>query len=282
MKAGYLKTALDLVREGGKIARKYLGKSGITFKEDKSVLTKADREISGLARRHLAPYLKSPRHILLDEEDFKVRGYSNSKEVAQAPYLWSVDPIDGTRLYANQIPLYGISIGLIKNKTPWLGAVYFPSLGELYYCDGRQAYFVQNAFTANETKRRIKPSGQEIDSRSIFLCDDEFLRHYNWDYSDAQLMISSCAVVDLCWPAVNRACGAVFCSHLWDLAGSWPIFRAAGLELRAIKTGKVLKQLDVKAFQSNEKPWRANGFYILSTAKNFKALKQKITLRRKN
>ena len=65
-----------------------------------------------------------------------------------------MDPIDGTRLYANRMPTFGISLGLLKDLKPWLGVVYFPVLKELFYCDGKEAYFVQNAFSPNQ--RRIK------------------------------------------------------------------------------------------------------------------------------
>ena len=78
----------------------------------------------------------------------------------ESSLIWAVDPIDGTRLYANRMPLFGISIGLIKDLKPWLGAVYFPMLKELFYCDGTEAYFVQDAFGAQELKTRIVPCGR--------------------------------------------------------------------------------------------------------------------------
>ncbi len=276
----YLNSILNIVHEAGNIASRYMDQSAPTLKKDKSVLTKADRKISRLARRDLAKFLKLPNHILLDEEDPHIKDYLNTACLDKAEYIWSIDPVDGTRLYANKIPLYGVSLGLLRNKIPWLGAVYFPALKELFYCDGKYSYFVQDAFTARARTKRIKPTHQKIGSRSIFLCDDEFFKYFNWDYKDAQLMISSCAVVDLCWPAINRACGSIFCSHLWDLAGSWPIFHCAGLRLRSMKTGKVLDRLNIEVFQHPKKPWKVKEFYVLSSEENYNVLKRKITPRR--
>ena len=83
--------------------------------------------------------------------------YLDQKRLDQTSFIWALDPIDGTRLYANRMPLFGISIGLIKDLKPWLGVVYFPMLKELFYCDGTEAYFVQDAFGPQETKTRIVP-----------------------------------------------------------------------------------------------------------------------------
>ena len=106
-------------------------------------------------------------HVVIDEEDPGTFEYLEQKRLDQFSLILALDPIDGTRLYANRMPLFGISIGLIKDLKPWLGVVYFPALKELFYCDGVEAYFVQDAFGSKETKTRIVPLDEEISPRSL-------------------------------------------------------------------------------------------------------------------
>lgn len=47
--------------------------------------------------------------------------------------IWVVDPIDGTANFARDIPHYCISIAFVSNGEIELGAIYNPSLDELYF-----------------------------------------------------------------------------------------------------------------------------------------------------
>ena len=132
---------------GGKIALELIGKSSFSLKPDNSVLTKVDTEISAIARSVLKDILAKPDHILIDEEDIENTKYLDQSYLETTPFIWTVDPIDGTRAFSNRMPNFGISIGLLKDLKPWLGVVYFPMLGELFYSEGKQSIFIRNAFT---------------------------------------------------------------------------------------------------------------------------------------
>jgi myo-inositol-1(or 4)-monophosphatase len=269
----YLQLMLNTVREGGHIALGLIDKSRPELKADHSVITEADRLVSSLVHARLAPFLSTGEHVLIDEEDAH-----RSENLAAAfggsiPFVWSVDPIDGTRAYANRMPQYGISIGLIKDRRPWLGAVYFPSLAELFYCDGTDAFFVKRAFTPDEEKVRLVPVDEEISGRSVMIVTDEMSKYFRWASSDCHLMTFSTAVCELCWPAIGRGCGSLSRVHLWDMAGSWPIFEKAGLQLFSIDTGEPLVSLQEKDF---EKTCRLKGYHILSSSRNFPILREKI------
>ncbi len=262
--------------KAGQIALLFYQKSQPALKQDCSVITKADLAISKLVHEELSDLLDTKEHILIEEEDKKRAYYLDKNLLQKTPYIWSIDPIDGTRLYANQVPLFGISIGLLKNSRPWMGAVYFPLLGELFFCDGKNAFFIQNVFSKKEHKRVIKPIDQRITHHSLLMCDDSIFKVFKWDYKDCQLIISSCASVDLCWPSIGRACGALFKSCLWDFAGSWPIFRAAGLNLRSLNSGTIFEQLDADKFDYQKKPWEVKEYYILSSERNYEIIKRKL------
>ena len=272
----YWERIKKLTIEAGQTALRLINNNIPSIKGDHSVVTTADKAIAQLAHEQLADLLKTPDHILIEEEDPQMHTYLNQSLLEKTPYLWSIDPIDGTRLYANGIPYFAVSIGLLKNLRPWMGAVYFPRLNELFYCDGQKAFFVQHPFTASEQKMEIVPREEEITYKSIFLSNDKNFRDYSWDYRNCQILISGCASVDLCWPAIGRSCGATFKSCLWDFAGSWPIFEAAGLKLRAIQSGRVLEELHIDLVEGNDKPWRVKDYYILSSEKNFSVLKKKL------
>ncbi len=271
----FLKTMIDLADDAGKIAMEYLEKSKPSYKKDQSIVTLADKAISKLVGKRLAPFLSNKNHLLIEEEDPNVSKTFDKDILNRAEYIWSVDPIDGTRNYANQMPNFGISIGLMKDLKPVLGVVYFPFWKELFYCDGKKAFYVKNAFTKQEIRRQIKPIHKPIDNRTYFLATDTFFKHFDWDHKDCRLMIQSAAVIELLWPAIGRGCAGLIKCSLWDLAGSWPILRAAGMELRALSTGKVLDWIDLSAFDPRI-PWRLNDFYVISDQKNFLELKKKI------
>jgi myo-inositol-1(or 4)-monophosphatase len=272
----YLERMLSFVHEAGGIALDLIANSDPGLKKDRSIITLADKAISQLARSKLSDFLQNPRHILVDEEDPGILEYLDQKRLDQSSFIWALDPIDGTRLYANRMPLFGISIGLIKDLKPWLGVVYFPMLKELFYCDGTEAYFVKDAFGPQESKIRIVPLDEELSARSLFFCNDTFFDKFFWNTKDFHIMINACAVVNLCWPAIGRGMGCFLKCHLWDFAGSWPIIRKAGIDLRRISDGKVLDRLEVDLFTSEPFSWNMKEYYLASSERNFQQILSKI------
>ncbi|HNV24093.1 MAG TPA: inositol monophosphatase family protein [Candidatus Omnitrophota bacterium] len=276
-KKDFLGTMKEFVFQGGKIALNLMDRKTVSFKKDNSVITDADKSISKLAHRKLKKYLESSEHILIDEEDPCRRKYLNQKFLEKKKYIWAMDPVDGTRLYANQMPLFGISIGLIKDLKPWLGVVYFPSLKELFYCNGIESYFVANAFSRNAQEIKIKKQQEKITSKSLFLLSDLFFNSFSWKQRDCRLLITACAVVDICWPAIGRGVGCFDQSHLWDFTGAWPVARSAGLDFRHWQTAEILDKVDEKFFKKGNKAWQLHDYYLLSTKKNFFELQKRIS-----
>jgi fructose-1,6-bisphosphatase/inositol monophosphatase family enzyme len=278
MREEYLSRMKHIAFMGGKIALELILSSNHCLKPDKSVLTKADVEISNLSHRVISDLLKTSDHILIDEEDIENTKYLNKSYLEATSFIWVLDPIDGTRAFSNRMPNFGISIGLLKDLKPWLGMVYFPMFCELFYSDGKNSFFVQKAFTKSEKKVVITPIDQQITRQSIFICNDSFSEKFDWNFSDCQLMSPLCAVLSLCWPAIDRGCGAFFGAKIWDFAGSWPIFLSAGLGLRSYQTGEEIRKLDIELFARwSEEPWKLKKYYILSSERNFPLLREKIT-----
>jgi len=108
----------------------------ITPKGEHDFVTNADLA----AEKVILEILQSefPEHSIFSEEA--------GEQKKDSEYYWAIDPLDGTLNYSRGIPIYGISIGLLKNKKPILGVIYNPSLNlKLYaeqgkgaFCNGKQ------------------------------------------------------------------------------------------------------------------------------------------------
>jgi len=260
---------LDFMFEAGRISLKYIESSNPTYKKDQSVLTIADQKISDLLHEKLRDLVQTSEHLIIDEEDPRVRELCDDALLQKAKYIWVCDPIDGTRPYANRMPHFGISLGVLKDRKPWLGAVYFPMMNELFFADGDEAFYISDPFTPKEKRKPITPVQDPLNNRSILMCDPEVFRLFPNYRTHLQLQVSGTSVVDLTWPTIGRGCGAILGPYVWDFCGAWPVAHAAGLKLREIKNGNVLEKIDAGLFKEN---WRLREYYILSSDENFKTI----------
>ncbi len=49
-----------------------------------------------------------------------------------AEYVWVIDPIDGTKFYAADVPLWGVTVALMKGREAVLGIIFNPVSGNMY------------------------------------------------------------------------------------------------------------------------------------------------------
>ena len=136
--------ARHLAQESGRLIMQYYGTHvQVIAKPDLSPVTIADRESEALMRRLIESHY--PDHQVLGEED----GLSGK---AGAEYQWVLDPIDGTRPFVHQVPLFGTLIGLLHRGEPVLGAIHIPPSGELLI--GARGH----ATTLNGRPVRVRPT----------------------------------------------------------------------------------------------------------------------------
>jgi len=135
-KSPELEIAIKAALEAGKILEKYFETEiSRTVKEDKSILTKVDQEAEETIKKIILEAF--PKHSILGEETGMTE---NGNE-----YLWYIDPIDGTRNFANHIPLFAVSIALLHKGSLFLGVVYNPATDSLFYGEsGKGAYLNDN------------------------------------------------------------------------------------------------------------------------------------------
>ena len=97
----------------------------IQRKMNNDILTQADVEANEVLKRELLGAF--PQDGWLSEESV------DHHDRLSCDRVWIVDPIDGTKEFAQGIPEYAISVALVEQGIPCLASVYNPSTGELYH-----------------------------------------------------------------------------------------------------------------------------------------------------
>lgn len=119
----YLEFARGLALEAGAIMVKYYGKKPEeTIKDDKTIVTIADKEINDLVIRRV--------HERYSDHD--IDGEEASHRANQSLYVWVCDPIDGTNPFAMEIPISVFSLALVKDGESLVGVVYDPFNKKMY------------------------------------------------------------------------------------------------------------------------------------------------------
>ena len=97
----------------------------VTRKADHSVVTEADREAEAI----IAAGLRAARPdipVIAEEE------VAGGAVFAATDCFWLVDPLDGTREFADGSPDFAVNIGLVRAGRMVLGVVGVPATGELF------------------------------------------------------------------------------------------------------------------------------------------------------
>jgi fructose-1,6-bisphosphatase/inositol monophosphatase family enzyme len=92
------------------------------IKPDGSPVTELDFAVEDFIRSRLRSAF--PDHGIIGEE--------RSETPSESGFQWIIDPIDGTRSFSHQIPLYGTLLSLRHEGQSIVGVVNLPGLGLLY------------------------------------------------------------------------------------------------------------------------------------------------------
>ena len=158
-----LETAIEAAKEGGKILEKYFETNlQRETKEDSSIVTIADRETEDKIVEIIKA--KYPEHGFLGEE--------GGETDTGSEYSWVIDPLDGTRNFVNGIPIFAISIALLKGNEHIASVIYNPLTDAMFsaekgkgsFCNGYQFHVsAQDARTALVTiGTSIKKENKEL------------------------------------------------------------------------------------------------------------------------
>ncbi|RPJ26008.1 MAG: inositol monophosphatase [Chloroflexi bacterium] len=201
------------LKEAGDIAMGRRDSLTAACKHDGSLVTDVDHQIETYLYKQVSQYY--PGHQILAEEGARL---GNDGE-----YLWTIDPIDGTRAYASGLPIWGISIGILKRGEPYAGLFSMPATGELYVGVGEKAFF----------NNRLLSSAVMVDIQSptAFLAVPSNA-HRLFEISFGRLRSLGSSTAHLAYVARGVAVAALTRPlYIWDIAPVMSLLRATGIAL---------------------------------------------------
>ena len=198
-------------------------------------VTETDEKVQAFLIDRLSALL--PDAAFLGEED----GQDVFTEKMRQGYVFVIDPIDGTSNFIYQYHPSVVSIGLLRNKEPYMGIVYNPYDDMMF-----SAVSGQGAYLNGE---RIMSSDAPLsDSLAVFgtapyyteLRDDTFAIAKDLIAKCVDIRRSGTAAWDMCCVAMGR-CALYFelRIQLWDYAAAALIAKEAGCSVTDV-TGKEL------------------------------------------
>lgn len=124
LKATAIKTAAAVYHASVVVQQYYTsGNYSVSSKGKEGPLTSADLAADRILRKALLDAL--PGSGWLSEET------PDNEDRLKCPYVWIVDPVDGTRDFVNGTGEFSVSAGLVFNGVPVIGCVSMPAEGKL-------------------------------------------------------------------------------------------------------------------------------------------------------
>lgn len=242
----YLDIATEAANAGGTILKRYWGKlKEIEEKRPGDLVTQADKEaevaVIAVIQRHF------PTHSILAEESGAV-GLQDSK------FLWAIDPLDGTTNFTHQYPFSAVSVALLIDGVPSVGAIYDPFHDELFRaatglgatCDRAGDRSTLKVSQANELSRSLLVTGFAYDRTQTN--DNNYAEFCHFTHITQGVRRGGAASLDLAYVACGRVDGYWERGlSVWDIAAGVPIVREAGGTVTAydgsdlvLKSGRIL------------------------------------------
>ena len=167
---------------------------------------------------------------------FGIISEESARENENAPYQWTVDPLDGSANYQHVSPLFAISIGLLFHKRAVLGIIYVPAFNEMFTAvsgqgaalNGRPIH-VSHIRTLNESIVHVgdfTKNGELVENAARLANIGRLANQVG------RVRMIGTAATDLAYIACGRADALVLHSnHPWDIeAGRLMITEAGGYD----------------------------------------------------
>ena len=240
----FLDIATEAALAGGAVLQGYLGKvEDETTEKGRpgDLVTVADKASEAVVLETLRRHF--PDHAILAEESGKL-GNQNQE------FLWAIDPLDGTTNFAHQYPFFAVSIGLLVNGVPQVGAIYDPFHNELYRAaQGLGATCNRRPITISNTSELAKSllvTGFAYDRRET--PDNNYAEFCHLTHLTQGVRRSGSASLDLAHVACGRVDGYWERGlSPWDITAGVIILREAGGQVTAydgtdfnLESGRIL------------------------------------------
>jgi myo-inositol-1(or 4)-monophosphatase len=159
--------AINIARQAGQIIlEQFRQPLDVQFKGTKyrDPVTAADRLSDEYLKRVIKE--KFPLHGILSEEG----GALNESD---SPFVWVLDPLDGTVNFMNGLPLFAVSVGILWQRQPVAGSIYVPvshrAAGGVYHARLGKGAFLDSEKIEVSTQPSHRPLSEfPVQSRSRF------------------------------------------------------------------------------------------------------------------
>jgi myo-inositol-1(or 4)-monophosphatase len=129
--ASELAFSLELAERAGVVLMDHYERlERIDYKSAKDVVTEADHLSEALILDAIRA--RYPADAILAEETGEHRAKAGEAPTSGRGRVWIVDPLDGTVNYANGLPVFCVSIGLVVDGVPAVGVIVDPTRAESY------------------------------------------------------------------------------------------------------------------------------------------------------
>lgn len=218
----YKTLAISAAREAGREILKNFdnNRRQLTFKSKHEIATFADKHAEKIIISRIKKYF--PDHHILSEE-----AGDNKKK---SPYLWIIDPVDGTTNYYMHNPLFAVSIGLAYNNEIIFGVIYAPALKELYIAEKGCGAILNGKKLKVSTIKNLKKSLLTFCHGSPEKAIKRAIKGYNhFKLHGFDMRQLGSASIELGFVAAGRVESiAIPNAHSWDIAAGVLLVREAG------------------------------------------------------
>jgi myo-inositol-1(or 4)-monophosphatase len=223
-----LALALDATRAAGAIAMRHFRTAhGRWEKGPGQVVTEADIAIDRFLKERLLAARPGDGWLSEETEDDPAR--------LGRRRVWIVDPIDGTRSFAEGVPEFAVSVALVEDGAPVLGLVLNPATDELFLAArGRGASL--NGAPARATARPSLEGARIVASRF-----ESKRRRFGELLPSVELSTIGSLAYKLALVACGRFDGYLSWrrTHDWDIAGAAVLLAEAGAVLTDADGGAI-------------------------------------------
>ncbi|KAB2931359.1 MAG: 3'(2'),5'-bisphosphate nucleotidase CysQ [Leptonema illini] len=214
---------IDAIQKAAaEVQRLFLSRSfAVSEKGPGDLLTSADLASNDILHNALTKLL--PEAVWISEE-------SAQSEARQSyRFAWIVDPIDGTKEFAGGIPEYSISVGLVADGLPILGAVALPAEGLLFAGGIDVGVFELHEKGRRRIQSTVTPA---LNEASILVSSTEFKKGVFEDavFADLRLHPTGSVARKLALIAGGRGDAniSLYPKNEWDICGGIALVLGAG------------------------------------------------------
>jgi myo-inositol-1(or 4)-monophosphatase len=240
----FLEVATESVLAAGAVLEALYGKLEAIAEKGRpgDLVTEADKKAESIILEILARHC--PDHAILAEES----GYLGDQTAN--PYLWAIDPLDGTTNYAHGYPVACVSVGLMIEGIPQVGAIYNPFRQELFRgAKGLGATLNRRPIRVSQTaslEKSLLVSGFAYDRRETL--DNNYAEFCHLTHLTQGVRRSGSAALDLADVACGRLEGYWERGiKAWDIVAGVVILEEAGGRITSydnnaldIQSGRIL------------------------------------------